>query len=120
MSIKDIFSKENISKCFPVSGYLIFIFFIYYSSFLNITLIESIDEELLIYIISFTVFNLLYIGLILYLCKKKYRKTAYLISYFPIVSIILLAMYLFYSGVNEMKGILKQIKQNNSDNQVQS
>ena len=53
MSIKDIFSKENISKCFPVSGYLIFIFFIYYSSFLNITLTESIDEELLIYIISF-------------------------------------------------------------------
>lgn len=120
MSIKDIFSKENISNCFPVSGYLIFMFFIYYSSFLNITLIESIDKELLIYIISFTVFNLLYIGLILYLCKKKYRKTAYLISYFPIVSIILLAMYLFYSGVNEIKGILKQIKQSNSDNQVQS
>jgi len=120
MPLKDIFSKKNIMDCFPVSGYFIFIFFIYFSSFLNITLTESIDEELLIYIISFTIFNLLYIGLILYLCKKKYRKTAYLISYFPIVSIILLAMYLFYSGVNEMKGILKQIKQNNSDNQVQS
>ena len=120
MSIKDIFSKENISKCFPVSGYLIFIFFIYYSSFLNITLTESIDEELLIYIISFTIFNLLYIGLILFLCKKKYTKTAYLISYSPIVSMILLSMYLFYSGVNEKKGIFKQIKQNNSRNQVQS
>ena len=117
---KDVFNTGNITNCLPVSGYLIFIFFIYYSSFLNFTLTESIDEEHFIYIVCFTVFNLLYIGLILYLCKKKYRKTAYLISYLPIVSIILLSMYLFYEGIYEIKGVLKQIKQNNSNNQAQS
>jgi len=109
--MKDIFKKDNIKKCTPIYGILIFMFFTYFGTFVIFKNIDQITKELIIYIICKTLVFILYISLVLYLCHKKHKKAAYIVSYFPLVSILLLGLFIYYETFGDIMNSIKGIEE---------
>ena len=100
MRLKDLFGKDNLNKCTPVYGILIFICLIYLSSFVILRKMDQITGEIMIFILCETLLFLMYICLVLFICYKKYKRIAYIVSYLPLVSVIFTTLFIYYVLVN--------------------
>jgi len=120
MRIKDILNVGNIQKCSPIYGILILAFICYFVSLLHLKIMDKVELDYIKYLLTMTLFFVTYISVILVLCHKNYRKTAYILSYSPISILLFVSMYFFYGGLDEYKQEIDEIKRNNSNTPAQS
>lgn len=128
MKIENIYSKfEDLLKgCAPLYSNLILLIFIilgiiirlHYDTFNNYK--RTLSITLGIFILHFST--------VFILCKKNFKKIAYLIAYLPFILIIIQAFSMMYESVIMFNEIVKEVESeekdresnlNNSHNQVQ-
>lgn len=128
MKIENIYSKfEDLLKgCTPLYSNLILLIFIIlgiiirlqYDTFNNYK--RTLSITLGIFILHFST--------VFILCKKNFKKIAYLIAYLPFILIIIQAFSMMYESVIMFNEIVKEVEsekknkesnRNNSHNQVQ-
>lgn len=132
MKIENIYSKfkDLFKECAPLYSNLIILIFIILGIIVRLN-IDTFDNYKRTLFITLWVF-ILHFSTVFILCKKNFKKIAYLIAYLPFILIIIQAFYMMYESIILFNEILKEVESeeknkdqessnpNNSHNLVQS
>jgi len=131
MKIEKIYSKfkDLFKECSPLYSNLIILIFMILGIILRLN-IDTFDNYKRTLFITLGIF-ILHFSIVFILCKKSFKKTAYLIAYLPFILIIIQAFVMVYESLVMFNEIVKEIEtgeknkdqelsnQNNSHNRVQ-
>ena len=96
--------QKYFENCSPLYGVMIMAIFTFFGVFLKFRY-NNITETEILYIGVKTGIYILYFGLVLFLCKKKYNKIAYFIAYFPLIFIMITSVITYYYIYPEIQRI---------------
>lgn len=132
MKIENIYSKfkDLLKGCAPLYSNLIILIFMILGIIvrLNFDTFNNYKRTLFIILGIF----ILHFSTVFILCKKNFKKIAYLIAYLPFILIIIQVLVMMYESIIMFNEIVKELKPeeknkedqvsnpNNSHNQVQS
>jgi hypothetical protein len=128
MKIEKIYSKfkDLFKECPPLYSNLIILIFMILGIIFRLN-IDTFDNYKRTLFITLGIF-ILHFSIVFILCKKSFKKTAYLIAYLPFIIIIIQAFFMVYENLIMFNEIVKELESeeknkesnpNNSHNRVQ-
>jgi hypothetical protein len=128
MKIGIIYSKfkDLFNECSPLYSNLIILIFMILGIIFRLN-IDTFDNYKRTLSITLGIF-ILHFSIVFILCKKKFKKTAYLIAYLPFILVIIQAFIMIFESIVMFNEIIKKVESeennkesnpNNSHNQAQ-
>lgn len=115
MKIDIIYSKfkDLFKECAPLYSNLIILIFMILGIILRLN-IDTFDNYKRTLFITLGIF-ILHFSTVFILCKKKFKKTAYLIAYLPFILIIIQAFVMIYESLVVFNEIIKKVESEEKD-----
>ena len=110
--MKDIYPKiiNYFKDCPPLYGNLIIIILILLSSTFRLMFKEYNDNKKNMFILFGLI--IIHFSIVLYLCKKKYKKIAYFVAYLPFIAVLIQITIMLYI-IDDIFTETEEITQNN-------
>jgi hypothetical protein len=110
MKIDIIYSKfkDLFKECAPLYSNLIILIFMILGIILRLN-IDTFDNYKRTLSITLGIF-ILHFSIVFILCKKKFKKTAYLIAYLPFILVIIQAFVMIYESIVTFNEIIKELE----------